>query len=715
MHMKRHFSLRILAAAALAVAALCACSPTRYLDQGEYMLAKNSVKVVNDKNYPKGDLTPYYKQSAQGSRISLNLKKQKPVVLDEGLVEPTCRGMIRHLEYKGYYDSKVDTVITRKKKKAKVKYLVTLGKQFPMKDIQYVVEDDAIRAICAADSAKRTLIIGEPMSEASLESEAERIATLLRSKGYYGYSKNYMFNFADTTSVRDSALLRVELRNYTRNESPTMARKLKPFTVRNVQYEIAPGLNVKPSFVQEINLIERGMLYSEDLVSTTYQRYASNRAFGTVNITLTPVDSTSQVDCTIALSPAKTQNFEVNFDASTNSSGLIGLTPSFTYNHFNAFHGGDVFSLGFRGNFQFKFNDPTRSNEFAITSGLTFPRLLLLPFIHSRTATLPATDIALVYNYQNRPEYTRNILSASYGYSWSASRKLRYSVKVPHLSVIKIFNIDQDFYQSLNSSYLQYQYQNHFDLGTTASIYFTTDPSVNPTRSYFYARGDFSSSGLALNSVKGLWQENRRGQRIIWGIPYSQYLRAQVSMVQTTRFGIEDQLSLATRLLAGVGYAYGNSLFSMPLEQMFYAGGASSMRGWQSRTLGPGNAPLDDTFLIYNQVGEMRLEANFEVRFPVVWKISGALFTDIGNIWNLPKREDFMDEEYELSVFRFNKLAESIGVDWGLGARLDFGLLLIRVDLGLKMYDPASKEWKMPSDWFDRDGCAVHLGIGYPF
>ena len=74
-----------------------------------------------------------------------------------------------------------------------------------------------------------------------------------------------------------------------------------------------------------------------------------------------------------------------------------------------------------------------------------------------------------------------------------------------------------------------------------------------------------------------------------------------------------------------------------------------------------------------------------------------------------------MDEEYELSVFRFNKLAESIGVDWGLGARLDFGLLLIRVDLGLKMYDPASKEWKMPSDWFDRDGCAVHLGIGYPF
>ena len=67
MHMKRHFSLRILAAAALAVAALCACSPTRYLDRGEYMLAKNSVKVVNDKNYPKGDLTPYYKQSAQVS------------------------------------------------------------------------------------------------------------------------------------------------------------------------------------------------------------------------------------------------------------------------------------------------------------------------------------------------------------------------------------------------------------------------------------------------------------------------------------------------------------------------------------------------------------------------------------------------------------------------------------------------------------------------
>ena len=374
-----------------------------------------------------------------------------------------------------------------------------------------------------------------------------------------------------------------------------------------------------------------------------------------------------------------------------------------------------MLTLGFRGNFQFKINDPTRSNEFAITSGITFPKLLFLPFIRTKSVTLPATAVSVAYNYQNRPEYTRNILSGSYGYSWSASRNLRYSISIPHLSVIKIFNIDPDFYTNLNSSYLQYQYQNHFDLGTAASIYYTTDPAVNPTNSYFYIRTDLASSGLLLNSMKDAWQQNNRGQRLVWGIPYSQYLRAQVTAVETLRFGRGGKMALAARFLAGIGYAYGNSMFTMPLEQMFYAGGASSMRGWQSRSVGPGMAPLDKNFSIYNQVGDMRLEANLEWRFPLFWKLGGALFTDVGNVWNLPKAQGLMDEDYLLSVFSFDNLLKSTAMSWGVGARLDFGLLLVRVDLGLKGYDPEFQKWLTPKEWFSKDGFAVHLGIGYPF
>ncbi len=712
--MKRlRLPMLILLACAAAVASSCA--HTRRLSG--YVLKKNSIEVTNSRSYPKSELSAYIKQSESGNKFNgIKGLFSSPVMLDESLIEPSLEGMLRHLEYEGYYNSSIDTVITRKRRTAKVTYKVTLGKQYPISEIEYAIADPAIDSIYRADSANHTVKRGTILSESALEGEAERLAAMLRDKGYYGYTKNYMFNFADTTAVADSALLRIELRNYTRNELPSAARQLTPYTIRHVSYQMPQGLNVTPRFLGEINLLSSGMPYSETLISNTYQRFAANHIFNTVNISLTPVDSTGEVDCLIALTPSDLQNFEVNMEASTNSTGLIGITPSLTYNHYNLFGGGEVFTLGFRGNFQFKINESARSNEFAITTGLTFPKLLLLPFIESRTQTLPSTKVSLAYNYQNRPEYTRNILSATYGYSWAASRNLRYSVTLPGLSVIKIFNIDEDFYKNLNSSYLQYQYQDHFDLGAAASIYYTTDPAVNPTGSYFYLRTDLASSGLLLNSGKNLWQENQRGERLIWGIPYAQYLRAQVSAVETLRFGSDNNFALAARLLAGVGYAYGNSSF-LPLEQMFYAGGANSMRGWQSRTLGPGRSPLDDQFSIYNQVGDMRLEANLELRFPLFWKLSGALFTDWGNIWNLPKSSSLTqeDEDYALSVFSFKDMMRSGAMSWGLGARLDFGLLLVRVDVGFKGYDPESQHWLAPREWVSRDGYAVHLGIGYPF
>lgn len=710
---KRIYSL---ATAALVIAAVTACAGAKKLEKGQYILTKNHVIVTNSKSYPSNDLTPFIKQSATPSILGIRSPFEAPTVMDLGTIEASRDGMLRHLEYEGYYNSSVDTIISRRgRNKAIVNYLVKLGKQYPIQKLEYFVADSTIREIMAADSSSRTIHTGEILSEQSLEDEATRIATLLRNKGYYGFTKNYMFNFADTLSVPDSAMLRVELRNYTRNESPSMARKLKQHTIRYVSYELPRNMNVRLGFLDNLNLIKSGMPYSEELINTTYQRFASNRCFNTVNISLNPVDTTGNVDCNIALTPSRSQNFEVNMDASTNSAGLIGITPSFTYNHFNLFHGGEVLSLGFRGNFQFKFNDNTHSNEFAITTSLRFPKLLLLPFIKSTTPNLPSTDFSLAYNYQNRPEYTRNIFSGSYGYTWSSARNLRFSVKVPNVSIIKIFNIDPDFYSNLNSSYLQYLYQDHFDMGMNASVYYTTNTNVNPTVSYFYLRGDLASSGLGLSLLNSYMDENRRGQHIIWGIPYSQYVRTQVTAVGTLRFGRDNKMALAARFLGGVGYAYGNSLFSMPMEQMFYAGGASSMRGWQSRCIGPGLSQLDKSFAIYNQVGDMRLETNLEFRFPLVWKINGAIFTDIGNIWNLPKEDSLSDEEYNLSVFSLNNLPQSIGMDWGLGARLDFGLLLIRLDWGIKGYDPALRRWLAPREWFSSYGSAIHLGIGYPF
>ena len=274
-----------------------------------------------------------------------------------------------------------------------------------------------------------------------------------------------------------------------------------------------------------------------------------------------------------------------------------------------------------------------------------------------------------------------------------------------------------EFEERIENNYiLAGAYMDNFDLGTSAMLYYTTDNSVVPTKPYHYARFIFDLSGNILSLFNPILPVNDEGQRTIWNIPYSQYVRAELQLGKTFRWGKEDKHSLALHFLGGAGLGYGNSYgYTMPLEKLFYVGGAYSMRGWQARTLGPGtDTSLAGLFAIPSQVGEMRLEANVEYRFPIVWKLEGALFADAGNIWYLPME----GEEGTPGIFGFNtETLESIGLDWGVGIRLNLGLILVRVDSGFRVHDPGKEygqRWLGPDQWF-KGNYAVQFGVGYPF
>ena len=207
-------------------------------------------------------------------------------------------------------------------------------------------------------------------------------------------------------------------------------------------------------------------------------------------------------------------------------------------------------------------------------------------------------------------------------------------------------------------------------------------------------------------------EKDENGSGMIWNTPYSQYVRTEATLGKTWVWGKNNGHSIATRLLAGVGYAYGNST-ALPFEKHFYGGGANSLRGWQARTVGPGTSPRDTTFVIPNQTGDMKLEANIEYRFDIVWKLDGAVFLDAGNVWTLKHKDT---PENDPAIFRWNNLAESIAANWGVGVRLNFGFLLLRVDMGMKIHDPARVDkWVNPGQWLKRDNFALHFGVGYPF
>ena len=734
----RNMSKKALIVGLLALLVMAAgCSTTKMLSEDELRLSENKVVITNSSTYNPSSLAPYIKQKSnyyvigkwhpalyiynwqngKGKGWDRFCQKigQAPVVFDETLIDKSVTSMLDHLTYQGYYNSHIDTRTEVKKQTARVEYDVTLGKQFPIRSIDYQVKDSTLASLMAADTSNYTVLPGDFLSEEKLEKESERFTKLFRNNGYWGFSKNYFFFYADTTTHRDEADLIVKIENYTRNESEDAAREHRQYTIGTVALMPQPGMRIRQKFLQNLNQLKPGELYSEEKINREYDRYSSIPLFSSVNMMLreSETDSTA-VDCRVLLQQARLQALKLNLEGSFNSTGLFGVTPSLSYSHKNIFGGGEVLSLGFRGNFQFMFRSPTRATELAVNAGLKIPWypdfILRMPFIN-----LPQMDINFTYNFQNRPEYTRNIVTGAYGFNWNIAKKFYYQFKPIQLSAVSATRLDSTFIAGIRDPYLKNSFRSHLDLGGSGTFYFSTNTSVNPKVTYFYTRFQYDMSGnlMRLLGKTGMFKKGESGEDLIAGIPYAQYIRGELQAVGTFRLGEVGQYALAVRALAGMGFAYGNSV-SLPFEKLFYAGGASSMRGWRARAVGPGMAPRDTSFAIANQSGDMHLEANVEMRFPLFWKLEGAVFADIGNVWNIDA--DGLDGQTRdpRSLFSFKNLFRSTAMDVGLGARLDFGMVLIRFDMGLVVYDPYKQEFMGINDWFNGN-YAFHFGIGYPF
>lgn len=719
----------IIALLALALMAT-SCSTTKVLAPTESRLMKNKIEVDGDKHFNVKELEPYIKQRPQPRNPLIafyNLRGKNenslwskitskvgiaPQVFESDLVNGSVDNIRGHLEALGYYGSKVSAHTTTRKQKSKVLYSIKLGKQYPIKDLTFSLPS---RGTFAEDFLRDTASIGIKkgsfLSEEALEAETIRSASRLREQGYFELSKNNYSFVADTLTCRDSAIVEMKVGETARNEVAADAHPLRKFNFGKVTITQPKSLKFREKVLRDHNTVIPGTLYNESTVSLAYERLSSIRVFNSVNVELTPSD-TNKVDCNISLAPGKLQGFKLNMEASSNSSGLFGISPELSYYHKNIFRGGELLNLSFMGNFQFKFNDDVKSTEFGVSAGITLPKLLFIP---SRLfkGSIPKTNIKASYNYQDRPEYTRHMVSTSVGVVGS-HKQFYYQIYPAQLNIVRLVNIDSTFYKSLEGNpFMRNAYQNHFDLGLGASLYFTDNTSVNPKTDRYFVNIQFNLAGNLLSAFKSLMKKDVRGSGIIWNTPYSQYVRGEVSLGKTWRLGKTQRQSIATRLSLGAGHAYGNSSV-LPFEQHFYAGGASSLRGWQARGVGPGLSKRDTSFVIPNQTGDMKIEMNLEYRFPLFWKFEGATFVDAGNIWTLDKN----GSEDAHARFSGKTFIRGIAADFGLGLRLDLNFILVRVDLGVPFHDPsrdAGERWVSAHDFFSLRKYALHFGVGYPF
>jgi len=349
--------------------------------------------------------------------------------------------------------------------------------------------------------------------------------------------------------------------------------------------------------------------------------------------------------------------------------------------------------------------------EFGVEGRIRFPKFLL-PFKTEQFIRKynPQTNLSAALNFQRRPDYTRTIANASFGYTWRETQEVTHNVYPIEVSLILTPYQSEDFKDWLDGKYLYYSYQPHFIVDQRYSFVFTNQ-NFRKDQDFQYLRIDAETAGNLLYAGHSLFgTESDSGNYQIFNVDFAQYVKGEIDFRNYTY--LYEGISFVTRGFIGAGIPYLNSN-AMPFVKQFYSGGANSIRAWQLKNLGPGSY-IDSTDTGYpNQTADLKIEANFEYRFKLVWKLESAIFLDIGNIWSLSA-----EDNREGAQFKFNKFYKELAIGTGVGARFDFNFFIFRFDLGIPLRSPYPIEgsnWLFGNSGVKGKDLTFNLAIGYPF
>lgn len=766
---------------AIAIAALlCGCSSEKFLGEGQTVLSSikvvSSDKEINAKNYDryiaqhpnskwfglvKVPLGIYCVAGKDTSRHhTLHRLGEAPVVYDSAMTQSSLSELRNAMASLGYLHASAEMREQHKAYKTKVEYTLHPGQRYFIDEIKWDVENEVFNNIIRKDSAASLLYIGMPCDMNKLSEERDRIVKLLQDNGYFNVNRDFVSFTADTTSLSRNVSLNVRV-SYASGARDSIKAYTQYHIGRvNFFYDINEdsvknGTLGKGTTIDDGNggvihtyghsilrnktvlrnvYFRSGDIYKQSSIQNTYRRLASLAPGDFASVRLSEADSTrtgkkDELDANIFFNTRDINSvgFEVE---GTNMAGDLGVAAALSFENRNVFHGAETFDIKLRGAYEALnglkgYNNKENYVELSVEANLKMP-LLVRPFSHHRRmASVLNSELSVLYNTQDRPEFHRRTLAAGIRYSWNSwQNKMQHRLDLISLNYVFMPWISDKFrhdYLENNTSrnsVLRYSYEDLFIMRSAYNFVFNSkgNNSLRPidysSNSYRIRLGVETAGNLFyLFSKLFNGSKNEDGHYKLFNVAFAQYAKLDFDIVKN--LVIDERNAIALHADLGLAIPYGNASV-VPYEKRYFSGGANSVRGWSVRGLGPGTySGKDGKVDFINQTGNIKFDANAEYRTFLFWKLHGAVFVDCGNIWTT---RDYPDQPG--GKFKFDSFWKQLAAAYGVGLRLNLDYFVLRFDGGMKAVTPHYHDTKShfpiihPN--FSRD-FTFHFAVGLPF
>ena len=711
-----------------------------------------------------------------------------PVLMSQ--VNPALRAQVARqvLRANGYMHGDVSyaEVAQKNPKKAKIAYTVRMDSLFCIDSMSYVGFTPAMQRLIDSTRQESLLQPAAAFSVANLDAERSRLGQLFRNNGFYYYQPAYASYLADTFAVANHVGLRLQMADslppealrpwYIGKTSVRMRRsrmeQVDTTTVRrylNISFS-GKHAPIRPRVVLRNMKLRPRQLFSYADYQESMQKVNATGVFSTVDFQFTPAAATTgqqpsqhaaadTLDLLLDCIFDKPYDFYIETNFVNRTIGRLGPELKVGLTRRNAFRGGEKLDLNLHGAYEWETSGKgsrMNSYQYGADASIEFPRSVVPRFKRRNSSprkeeggrrkenaprrrnffATPTTVAKVSSDVVRRPNYYKmHIVSGEWTYRWQSSAQSRHELS-PLTVKYQFMNSHTELFDSLlgQNPYLETTMRNYFIPKMRYTYAYASPSSLrNPLR--WETTVEESGNLTALYDVFVQGNGWRQRDKTLFKNPYSQFVKIETDLTKTWTLGL--QTKLVGHVNAGVMWSYGNST-SGPFSEMFYAGGANSIRAFPVRSIGPGAFPGlggSNQFSYVLQNGDTKLVANLELRHRLFGNLHGALFLDAGNVWNsedwrLPTDDlddgeesdflrDFADAWNSLfsnNRFRLRSFLKQVAVGTGVGLRYDLDFLILRVDWGLGLHLPYDTSH---SGYFNirhfSDMSTLHLAIGYPF